>query len=70
VAGSVGHIVNSQGQFTMALIENMGDAHEALREAFGAIWWLAGGDPEYVRLAISSYKDGLKMGSPLYEPEE
>lgn len=32
MAGSLNHIVNEDGSFTMDLIENMGDAEEALEE--------------------------------------
>ena len=32
MAGSFRHIVADDGSFTMDLIENMGDAHEALEE--------------------------------------
>lgn len=37
MAGSLNHIVNRDGAFTMALIENMRDAHEALEECFYVI---------------------------------
>jgi hypothetical protein len=69
MAGSLSHITSGQGEFTMDLIDNMGDAHEALEECFGVIWWLTQGDPEDVRDAIDHYKKGLRMGRPLY-PEE
>lgn len=32
MAGSLSHIIAEDGSFTMNLIENMGDAHEALEE--------------------------------------
>ncbi len=37
MAGSFEHIVNEKGNFYMDLIENMGDAHEALEECFEII---------------------------------
>lgn len=77
MAGSYSHITDSQGRFTGAgLIENGGDAHEALEECYGMIWWLARkiveltGTPPYPRpellsiiaLARASYRDGLALG--------
>ncbi len=44
MAGSLNHIVDGNGHFTMDLIENLGDAHEALEECFNLICELAGGD--------------------------
>lgn len=46
MAGSLNHIVNDHGAFTMATIENMGDAHEALEECFDLIALLVDGDRE------------------------
>jgi hypothetical protein len=43
MAGSLSHIVNEDGTFTMDLIENLGDAHEALEECFAIIKRLSGG---------------------------
>ncbi len=37
MAGSYKHIVGPNGEFTMDLIDNMGDAHEALEECFAYI---------------------------------
>jgi hypothetical protein len=37
MAGSLAHIVDKNGAFWMSLIENMGDAHEALQECFDII---------------------------------
>jgi hypothetical protein len=37
MAGSLSHIVDENGAFTMSNIENMGDAHEALEECFDII---------------------------------
>lgn len=44
MAGSLSHIVDEDGKFRMNLIENMGDAHEALDECFKIIHFLTGGD--------------------------
>lgn len=44
MAGSYQHIRGRGGIFTMDLIENMRDAHEALEECFDMIEHLAGGD--------------------------
>lgn len=40
MAGSLNHIVEEDGSFTMAYIENMGDAHEALEDCHKIIAWL------------------------------
>ena len=45
MAGSLDHIVGDDGRFRMDLIENLGDAHEALEECFHIIRHLTGGDP-------------------------
>lgn len=37
MAGSLKHITDADGNFTMDLIENLGDAHEALEECFNKI---------------------------------
>lgn len=44
MAGSLNHIVDEDGRFTMAHIENLGDAHEALDECFKIIRKLTDGD--------------------------
>jgi len=49
MAGSLNHIVDSgTGEFTMDLIENLGDAHEALVECFYLIKAMTGGKMEEV----------------------
>lgn len=48
MAGSLNHIVDSDGCFTMDTIENMGDAHEALKECFEIIRLITGGKKEVV----------------------
>lgn len=54
-----------------ALIENLGDAYEAIEEMYGMIWWLATqgvalGDSSFtpadlVELARQNCQDGLKL---------
>ena len=58
MAGSLSHIVDANGSFTMELIENLGDAHEALEECFALIYELAGGDSDKISTACS------KIGCP------
>jgi hypothetical protein len=49
MAGSLSHIVDDDtGRFTMDLLDNMGDAHEALEECFALIHALTGGDKEVI----------------------
>lgn len=51
MAGSLGHIVKSDGTFYMDMIENLGDAHEALEDCYRIIFNLAGGDTKKVSAA-------------------
>lgn len=48
MAGSLTHIIGSDGRFRMDLIENLGDACEALEECFDIIYHLADGDSQKV----------------------
>lgn len=42
MAGSYKHCVDEQGRFTgVNLLDDLGDAYEALEEMYGMIWWLA-----------------------------
>jgi hypothetical protein len=43
MAGSLNHITQEDGSFTMDLIENLGDAHEALEECHRVIAYLLTG---------------------------
>lgn len=62
MAGSYNHITNDEGQFIGAsLLENLGDAYEAIEECYGMIWWLAKGDKELVEQAEKFYKNGLDL---------
>lgn len=44
MSGSLNHIIDKDGTFNPAPIENLGDAHEALEECFVIIMRLADGD--------------------------
>ena len=44
MAGSLNHIIDSDGTFTMDLIDNLGEAHEALEECFNLIIELSEGN--------------------------
>lgn len=51
MAGSLNHIIDNDGSFTMDLIENMGDAHEALEECFRIIVELSKGKRKLISKA-------------------
>ena len=56
MAGSLMHIVDDEtGKFRMDLIENLGDAHEALEECFQIIHAMSGG----TMLEVNQYCDGI-----------
>ena len=54
MAGSLNHIVGKDGHFKMGLIENLGDAHEALHECFEIIRVLTGGNVDTVNAACDT----------------
>ena len=54
MAGSLNHLVGADGKFTMDLIENLGDAHEALEECFRPIHYLAEGDSDRIGNACNA----------------
>jgi ABC-type cobalamin transport system ATPase subunit len=56
MAGSFNHILNSDGEFTMDFIENIGDAHEALEECYKLIVELSNGEWSRVSLACRKLK--------------
>jgi len=70
MAGSLNHIVDENtGQFRMDLIENMGDAHEALDECFKIILELTGGKMNQVnkvcnKLNLPTIEADMKPGGP------
>lgn len=53
MAGSLNHIINTDGSFHMDLIENIGDAHEALEECFNIIRYMSYGDMAKVSMACN-----------------
>jgi lipopolysaccharide biosynthesis regulator YciM len=78
MAGSYSHCVDDKGNLLSndemmisgAMIENLGDAYEAIEEMYGMIWWLAsrlvprtnpGAMKVVVEVARNSYKEGLRV---------
>ena len=71
MAGSLNHIIDTDGAFTMDLIDNLGDACEALEECYALILELSGGDMDKVSAACrkhrfpdpwsDEYGEGLKL---------
>jgi hypothetical protein len=64
MAGSYAHVVDKRGRLLnnrnlVQMIENLGDAYEAIEEMYGMIWYLAGGDEVKVEQARVHYRDGL-----------
>ena len=53
MAGSLSHITDRDGSFSIDLIENMGDAYEALEECFFLIRELSEGDTSKVSVACN-----------------
>lgn len=83
MAGSWKGIVNQDGKFIgVALLDNLGDAYEALEECYGMIHYLAkfiseegtGGlgapNKEIVAYAHEHYKDGLRFSPGIATEEE
>lgn len=56
MAGSLKHIIDTDGTFTMDLIDNLGDAYEALEECYSLIVELSGGDMTKVSAACLKFK--------------
>lgn len=57
MAGSLNHIVDENtGKFSMDLIDNLGDAHEALHECFEIIRTMTGGDKDEINACCDSLK--------------
>ena len=68
MAGSYKHVVNRKGEFTgIGLIDNLGDAYEALEEMYGMIWYLARGDSDMVSRANQKYVEGIALGMSSYD---
>lgn len=67
MAGSWKHVVEDDGTFISSenfpnMIENLGDAYEALEECYGMIVWLANGDEARIQDAHEHWKQGLDFG--------
>lgn len=66
MAGSYKHCVTDAGllrtdeSFTN-MINNLGDAWEALEEMYGMIWLLAGGNRHLVEDARQRYTEGIEL---------
>lgn len=66
MAGSYKHCVTddgllrTDGSFT-GMIENLGDAWEAIEEMYGMIWLLAGGNGHLVEDARQRYDEGIEL---------
>lgn len=68
MAGSLNHIVDGDGTFTMNHIENLGDAHEALEECHQIIAELLDGDLD--RLEAACHALGYPIPAlPVLQPE-
>ena len=65
MAGSLNHIVGSDGRFRMDLSENMGDADEALEECFQLIGYLSGWNHDVLTSACQSC--GFPATKPMIE---
>ena len=70
MAGSFDHVNGPEG-FTVDLIENLGDAHEALKEMHWLILELAQGDIPKIRRALARYYRGSRAeGVPRHSYEQ
>lgn len=59
MAGSYMHVTGKNGEFRgLDLIDNPGDAREALEQMHGMIRWLAAGDAARIKEAQDRYCDG------------
>lgn len=86
MAGSYKHVVDKHGRLLhnenfSDMIENLGDAYEAVVEMYGMIWYLAdqlsrergGFNADYVGEAVDHYREGLDHSpgfAPFTDPEE
>lgn len=74
MAGSYNHVVTQNGNLRdnesfVQMIENLGDAYEAVEEMYGMIWWLAAMAPDagpmspvdLVEMARQQYPAGLAV---------
>jgi hypothetical protein len=74
MAGSYLHCVDGTGRLRdpqglgRSLDCCSGDVCEAVRELYGMIWFLAGGDPTRVADARARWQEGIGMSPGLAEP--
>jgi hypothetical protein len=66
MAGSYKHCVAEDGQLLTpeqfsGMIENLGDAYEAIEEMYGMVWYLAEGDASRVEAARQRHTTGLGL---------
>ena len=66
MAGSYNHVTDNEGRFLdnnsfVQMIENLGDAYEAVEEMYGMIWFLANGDGWQVELARRGWQEGTRL---------
>lgn len=64
MAGSLAHIVTDDGEFTMDLIENLGDAHEALEECLAVVKGVLGYFGEVQEVWIKDDGSDVKRAVP------
>lgn len=75
MAGSYNHVVNDKGNLldndemmiSAAMIENLGDAYEAIEEMYGMIWYLAGkhsdyATPAYIKVLVENARQNYEQG--------
>lgn len=86
MAGSYNHCINDRGHLldndrmmiSGGMIENLGDAYEAIEEMYGMIWFLAAmaesqtdmsnlSPAQMVELARKNYQRGLRLSKELAE---
>ncbi len=64
MAGSLHHIVAEDGRFQMELIENLGDAHEALAECHQIIAWFSREHPGELQQACDAMNHAMPEAEP------
>ncbi len=69
MAGSYNHVTNDEGQLLnnedfVQMIENLGDAYEAVEEMYGMIWYLANqhASPPMTKLVVDTAAANWKQG--------
>lgn len=70
MAGSLSHIINKDGAFDMNMIENLGDAEEALEECFQIIFALSNGDSKRVSNVCNAFRFADPWDCEFGEPEK